>query len=63
MDGKARAIPVTIHGSSGRLRRIEGAELQPGMKLVVKGTHYVFDGAEVAIAEEEALEAFMEAGR
>ena len=32
-------------------------------KLVVKGVHYVFDGADVAISSETAMTTFMEQSR
>jgi len=57
-DGKAREIPVSVHESSGRLRRIEGAGLEVGRRLVVLGVHYVFDGADVTVAREGNLDTY-----
>ncbi len=54
-DGKAREIPVTVYESLGRLRRIGGEGLTAGMKLVVRGVHYVFEGAKTFVSSEIEL--------
>lgn len=55
----AREIPVTVHESCGRLRRIEGQDLEPDLKLVVLGVHYLFDGAEVVVSRQVDLETLL----
>ncbi|MEM1183189.1 MAG: efflux RND transporter periplasmic adaptor subunit [Acidobacteriota bacterium] len=46
-DEKARAQPVTVHESSGELRRVEGVEA--GQRLIVRGHHYVSHGQPVQV--------------
>lgn len=62
-NGKARAIPVSVHESVGRLRRIDGEALKAGLKIVIVGVHYVSDGAEVMVTKESSLKTLMGQGR
>ncbi|MDJ0522866.1 MAG: HlyD family efflux transporter periplasmic adaptor subunit [Planctomycetota bacterium] len=62
-NGKARAVPVSVHESVGRLRRIEGEALKAGLRVVVVGMHYVHDGADVAVSKEASLSTLMGQGR
>jgi len=57
VDGtKVREVQVTLHESVGRLHRIEGAGLEPGSAVVVRGAHYLRDGNEIVVAGEIDLE-------
>ena len=52
-DGtKVREVPVTLHESVGRLHRIEGEGIEPGVAVVVRGAHYLSDGNEIVVSEE-----------
>lgn len=53
-DDTVRRVPVTVHDSFEHLRRIEGAELTEGLRIVVKGIHYLSDGDTVTVTGEEA---------
>ena len=50
-DGVATARPVSVHDSFEELRRIEGAGISNGTKVVVGGVHYVSDGQPVTVTE------------
>ena len=53
-DGMARQIDVTVHDTYGELRRIEGTDLRPGLRIIVGGVHYVSPGQAVAVVGEES---------
>ena len=50
IDGdKVREVPVTLGPSEGGYRQVEGEGLTAGTQVVVRGTHYCFDGATVTV--------------
>ena len=53
VDGVARLQPVNIHETYAELRRIEGAQIADGTKVIVRGVHYLSDGQPVSIRAEE----------
>ena len=55
-DDKAQLTPVTVHETYGELRRIEGAGVQSGARVIVSGVHYVSDGQPVSIVGQESLQ-------
>ncbi len=48
-DERVRQIAVSVHETSGILRRIEGEGLVTGTRLVKDGIHYVADGDTVSV--------------
>lgn len=52
-DGKAIATSVTLHENVANLRRISSDEVQPGVKIVVDGVHYLTDAQPVSVARVE----------
>ena len=54
-DGMARRKVVTAHDTYEELRRIEGAGIGPGARIVVGGVHYIADGQPVSVVHQETL--------
>ena len=52
-DGKAQAMPVTVHEAFREFRRIEGNDVRPGISVIVGGVHYVSEGQPVSIVSRE----------
>jgi RND family efflux transporter MFP subunit len=50
-EGIAKARPVTVHESFKELRRIEGAEINNGVNVIVGGVHYVSEGQPVTVSD------------
>jgi hypothetical protein len=50
-EGVAKARPITVHESFKELRRIEGAGITNGVKVIVGGVHYVSEGQPVTVSE------------
>ncbi|MHC4547319.1 MAG: HlyD family secretion protein [Planctomycetota bacterium] len=55
-SGRARRVPVKVRDTFKELRRIEGAGLAAGARIVVQGIHYVGDGTAVTVVGSEAPE-------
>lgn len=51
-DERAKRVAVTVHETVGVNRRIEGAELANGTRIVVEGVHYTADGEKVRVVSE-----------
>ena len=54
VDGdRARRVTVTVHDAVAELRRIEGAGLQPGTRLVASGLQLAADGERIVVVGEQ----------
>jgi len=47
----ARMIPINIVASLGDLHRIEGPGIEPGVRVITSGAHYLQDGEAIRIIE------------
>ncbi|MDH3591874.1 MAG: HlyD family efflux transporter periplasmic adaptor subunit, partial [Planctomycetota bacterium] len=50
--GNAKKIAVTVHDTFREKRRVEGAGLEAGARVIVDGVHYVQDGDTVTVTQE-----------